>query len=91
MTLEEQVVIELDDIVGIQVECPECHTRITSAPSNWKPREMDCPNCPKTLWPSGHGDIDRLKRMAEALRLLTAHGPSVRLVLKATELRKGDQ
>jgi hypothetical protein len=91
VTIEEQVVIELDDIVGIQVECPECHTIIVSGPANWRPREMDCPNCPKTLWPSASGDQQRLSRLANALREMVGQGPKIRLVLKAADLRKGEK
>jgi Zn finger protein HypA/HybF involved in hydrogenase expression len=91
VTLEEQVVIELGDIIGVQVECLECHATISSASAQWKPRQVECPNCPKSLWLAGQGDTMRLTQMANALRELMSHGPKIRLVLKADEFRKGGQ
>jgi len=91
VTVDDRLFLDLKDIVAIQVECPECHATISSTPAEWHPKETICPNCPKTLWPAGGSEIQRLVRVADALREITTGGPKIRLVLNAAAIRKPDK
>ena len=74
MTVDEQLRIELTDVLGIEIECGGCHTRVTFQPVNWKPETGDlyCPGCQQAMWLSGTGEYRNIRDLAAAFRALTA-------------------
>lgn len=86
MTLEHRLVIELGEIASVRVACPHCGTVINSPIRNWKPQQIDCPNCSKTLWKAGEMDVRNMALLAQAFRNLLdgegSGGVKVRLEVK---------
>jgi hypothetical protein len=50
MTSETRTMIELQDIIGIEIECSECHTKISFPISDRFKIGPNCPHCNKPLF-----------------------------------------
>ena len=45
MTVDDQLLIDLDDIRAIQFRCRNCGTTVGHPPEKWSPSVFRCPNC----------------------------------------------
>jgi hypothetical protein len=45
MVIENKRFINADDVLGMQYECNECHTRILAPKERWQIIHRECPRC----------------------------------------------
>jgi hypothetical protein len=50
MTSETRILVEANDITGLEVECSRCHVKIIYPISEWLRPESQCKNCPNRLF-----------------------------------------
>ncbi|HEX3091226.1 MAG TPA: hypothetical protein VHW72_01320 [Candidatus Angelobacter sp.] len=73
MTSEIKTVFELDDIAGIEVECPECRASVLYPVQKTNERfAQNCLNCGAAL--IGPVAIEQMKVLVRALKLLAEPG-----------------
>jgi hypothetical protein len=78
MTTETRTLIEMGDILGVEIECPECHLTMLYPVAKLSKIETNCPHCncewfDDCLGKSGkmYPAIESMQRIAEELRTLT--------------------
>jgi hypothetical protein len=78
MTSEIRTLIELSDIMGIEIECPECHLTIAYPMAKLVRMVANCPHCNQDWFDHTMGRsaetypaLDSLQQIATQLRALT--------------------
>jgi hypothetical protein len=51
MTIERRIVVGLDDITGVTLECLGCHSKLTLLPDQLVDFPHRCPRCPQQWIP----------------------------------------
>lgn len=70
MTVEDQVVIDLTDVLAIQCECRQCDTVISYPIDKWEPSEMQCPGCKLPWWTTNNPGLGHLQEFAKLWQLI---------------------
>lgn len=75
MTMDQKLVLDIEDVVAVRLECGTCKTAILISPLDWKETIKQCPNC-RSLWmdfrnskPPAACFIDGLRDVIEEARL----------------------
>lgn len=71
MTSETRTLIEVGDVSGIEVECPECHTTIMFPVGDRFSLTTQCPHCNRK-WFDGTFDTARAREIFPAVDSLRA-------------------
>lgn len=70
MTVEDRVLLDLDDVLAFRIECGRCKTAVLIRPQDWKEVPFQCPGCTDT-WelPAGES-ASPMKRLGVAFAQL---------------------
>lgn len=80
MTIEHSLIVGVEDIRGIQIECASCKARVTRSPDKPFTLPNACGSC-GTSWPVSFGDdsaTTKLIRLIAALRGSPSEGYKLR-------------
>ena len=89
MTTELRKTIEPSDIIAIEVECANCHSRTVRRVDNWQQSIRMCSNC-QSMWQGASTPLGLLEEVTHKLLQLSAFTPdkvpfTIRLELKPEE------
>lgn len=71
MTTDQRLVIDIEDITGLRLECGNCRSAVSVNPGDWRDTVCQCPNCAATWMLPRGGYPEPIQHLATGLRLLS--------------------